>query len=300
MRVGIIGAGSIGLLFAAYMSKVTEVTLYTKTHEQAAEINKNGIVLKIRGGQTVSIVNAQSISEWMGGEDLTIIAVKQYQLQAIMERINQLPIIPKSLLFLQNGMAHLKQLETIPLTNTFVGSVEHGALKENLYTVSHNGEGTTNVAVYKGDYAVLEEFLFLAPPEFPIDVKEDFYQMMLNKLMVNAVVNPLTAILHVKNGELIKNHHYFHVLKNLFSEISTILNLENREKHLQQIIDICHNTSDNRSSMLKDIEAHRKTEVDAILGYILEEARNNKMKAPQIENLYYLIKGKEMIKEEIF
>jgi 2-dehydropantoate 2-reductase len=298
MRVGIIGAGSIGLLFAAYISKVLEVTIYTRTPEQAADITKYGIVLTNRGEQSIAMVKALSISDWEGAEDLTIIAVKQYQLQTIIEKLNQLPVIPNNLLFLQNGMGHLKQLETIPYTNTFVGSVEHGALKENSYTVRHNGEGTTNVAVIKGDCRFLSEFVSSVPQEFPLVMKEDYFKMLLNKLIVNAVINPLTAVLQVKNGELIKNHHFFHVLKNLFSEISSILNLENSEEHQQRIIDICKNTSDNRSSMLKDIEADRRTEVDAILGYILDEARIKEIKAPLVENLYYLIKGKEMKKEE--
>ncbi len=120
--------------------------------------------------------------------------------------------------------------------------------------------------------------------------------MLQNKLIVNAVINPLTAILQVNNGELIKNQYYLQVLKKLFSEISTVLTLENAEEHLQQIIDICKNTSENRSSMLKDIEANRMTEVDAILGFILGEAQRKEMKSPNIETFYYLIKGKEWIK----
>lgn len=298
MRVGIIGAGSIGLLFAAYFNRILDVTIYTRTPEQATEINKYGIVLKKKGEQTISQMKALPINEWKGNEDLTIISVKQYQLQPIIERIKQLPILPNNLLFLQNGMGHLKQLETIPFTNIFVGSVEHGALKENSYTVSHNGEAVTKVAVFKGDPTLLFECISLAPLEFPLVFKEDFFTMLLSKLVVNAVINPLTAILEVENGKLIKNEYYFQVLKNLYSEVSSILNLENTEEQLRQIITICKNTSANRSSMLKDIEAHRMTEVDSILGYILEEAEHKGLKAPQVANLYYLIKGKEMIKEE--
>jgi 2-dehydropantoate 2-reductase len=296
MRVGIIGAGSIGLLFAAYISRVMEVTIYTRTTEQATEIIKNGVVLKKKGEQTISFVKSLPITEWKGAEDLTIVAVKQYQLHPIIGRIKQLPLIPNNLLFLQNGMGHLKQLETLPLTNISVGTVEHGALKENSYTVSHNGEAMTNVAVFNGDSILLSEFVLSAPIEFPLVLQADYFKMMENKLIVNAVINPLTAILQVENGELIKNQYYLRVLKNLYSEISMILNIENAEEHQRQIIDICKNTSENRSSMLKDIEANRMTEVDAILGFILEEAQSRDMKAPQVENLYYLIKGKEMIK----
>jgi 2-dehydropantoate 2-reductase len=242
------------------------------------------------------MVKALPISEWHGKEDLTIITVKQYQLEAVIEKIKELESPPKSLLFLQNGMGHLKLLEKLPVNNLYIGSVEHGAYKENAFTASHNGEGKTNVAVYKGDSAVLREFTGAVSSDFPFVFCEDYYKLLVNKLIVNAVINPLTAMLQVKNGELIKNQFYLKVLKNLFAEVSYILNLEDRELHLRQIIEICQNTEDNRSSMLKDIEAGRDTEVDAILGFLLEEAIDQKKKAPQVENFYYLIKGKEIKK----
>jgi 2-dehydropantoate 2-reductase len=296
MRVGIIGAGSIGLLFAAYISRVMEVTIYTRTPEQAAEINNYGIVLKKGTEQTISLVKALPITRWQGTDDITMITVKQYQLNAIIEEINRLETIPDNLLFLQNGMGHLRKLKNLQASNLFVGSVEHGALKENSYTVSHNGEGTTNVAGFRGNFTILHKFVSTTSVDFPVVLQKDYYEMLLNKLIVNAVINPLTAILQVKNGELITNHYYFSALTNLYSEISSILNLENVENHLQQIITICKNTGENRSSMLKDIEANRLTEVDAILGYILEEAVSKGLKASQVENLFYLIKGKEMMK----
>jgi 2-dehydropantoate 2-reductase len=45
--------------------------------------------------------------------------------------------------------------------------------------------------------------------------------------------------------------------------------------------------------MLKDIETGRKTEIDAILGFLLEEAQKQEKQAPIIKNLYLLVKGKE-------
>ena len=45
--------------------------------------------------------------------------------------------------------------------------------------------------------------------------------------------------------------------------------------------------------MLKDVEAKRMTEVDAILGFLLSEAEKQGKKAPLVESYYYFIKGKE-------
>ncbi|MGG3466565.1 2-dehydropantoate 2-reductase [Neobacillus pocheonensis] len=293
MKVGIIGAGSIGLLFAAYLSKRFDVEIYTRTPEQSFEINKFGICVQKGSERTISVVKAYPISEWRGLEDFTIITVKQYQLKEIIMHNNKLASMPKNLLFLQNGMGHLKLLDNIRAHNTYVGSIEHGALRENPYTVSHNGEGITNVAVFNGNSQPLIQFIAFAPKDFPIILKENYYEMLVNKLMINVVINPLTAILRVKNGELVQNHFYFQALKNLFSEASSILKIENKEFYFDQILNICRSTAENRSSMLKDIEAGRLTEVDAILGYILEEAKRQKRSAPQIENLFFLIKGKE-------
>lgn len=294
MKVGIIGAGSIGLLFAAYLSKCFDVELYTRTPEQAFEINKFGICVKKGSERTISVVKAYPISEWRGLEDFTIITVKQYQLKEIIMHNNQLASMPKNLLFLQNGMGHLKLLENIRAHNTFVGSIEHGALRESPYTVSHNGEGITNVAVFNGNSQPLFQFIASAPQNFPIIMKVNYYEMLVNKLIVNAVINPLTAILRVTNGELVQNQYYFQTLKNVFSEVTSILKIENKELYYEQILNICRSTAENRSSMLKDIEAGRHTEIDAILGYILEEANRQKICAPQIENLFFLIKGKEL------
>lgn len=292
IKVGIIGAGSIGLLFAAYLSKTCGVTVYTRTRVQAEAINHNGVVLKKGDGHFRYDVYAVDIDHWNGKEDVIIVAVKQYQIKEIIEKIAQNQT-SANILFLQNGMGHLKLLSSMKGENILLGSVEHGALKENAYTVKHNGAGVTNIALFSGDFGSVDLFSSLVPVDFPVRVHENYYEMLLSKLIVNSVINPLTAILQVQNGMLLKNSSYYEVLKELFSEITFILDLVEPELYFQKIIEVCENTAQNRSSMLRDIEAGRKTEVDAILGFLLDEAQRKEKQAPITKTLYYLVKGKE-------
>ncbi|MCQ6279764.1 2-dehydropantoate 2-reductase [Bacillus sp. EB600] len=294
MRIGIIGAGSIGLLFAAYLSETCPVTVYTKTVDQAKDINKNGIVLVKNRQEIKRDVEARGIDTWNGQEDLIIVAVKQYQLEEIIKKISQITKIPLNILFLQNGMGHLKLLSRLEGHNLFVGSVEHGAYKESAYRVRQNGEGVTNLALFCGALAGLSSFISLVPIDFPVCFHENYYEMLLNKLIINAVINPLTAILQVENGGLLKNDYYYNVLKDLFTEITFILNLEEPDIYFNRVIEVCQNTAQNRSSMLKDIVSGRKTEVDAILGFLLEKAQQEAKPAPLINSFYNLVKGKEM------
>jgi 2-dehydropantoate 2-reductase len=83
------------------------------------------------------------------------------------------------------------------------------------------------------------------------------------------------------------------VAQNYFSEIAAILQLTNKENYFRQVLEVCQRTSNNRSSMLKDIEQKSQTEVDSIIGFILEEAEKKKIKAPISQMLYDFIKGSE-------
>ncbi|WP_442599398.1 2-dehydropantoate 2-reductase [Neobacillus sp. D3-1R] len=292
MKIGIIGGGSIGLLYAYYLSNLFEVTLYTNTKDQADTINSNGIQLFNNGIVKQAKVKSFCVENWTGEDEWTIIAVKQYHLEFLLNKLMKVkPLKPINFLFLQNGMGHLKYLEKLDVNSILVGSIDHGAYKINSYSVEHNGIGQTKVAIYKGEFSLPSSIFSI--PHFPFVKEENYYNMLLKKLVANAIINPLTALLKIPNGEIIQNEYYFQNAISLFNEIKEILNIDNADQYFQQVINICQNTSTNRSSMLKDIEAHRPTEIDAIVGYILDQAALNQKEAPICQTLYRFIKGIE-------
>ncbi|ESU32872.1 hypothetical protein G3A_08955 [Bacillus sp. 17376] len=296
MKIGIIGGGSIGLLFSYYLSLDNNVSVYTRTREQAELINEHGLHL-IKGGieQDPLQVTAAPIKEWKGNDDLTVVAVKQYQLGGVISVIKDKA--KGSILFLQNGYGHIKLLSELETAEVYVGSVEHGAVRMNGFTVQHNGLGVTRTAVFKGEDDLLRELSTIAPSGFPFILEPDFKEMLIKKLVVNSVINPLTAILKVKNGELIHNPFYFEIFKQMFDECANVLDLPNREQYFEILMTVCEKTANNHSSMYKDIENGRQTEIDAILGYLLELSSSKNIKAPLIHNYYHCIKGKEHERE---
>lgn len=295
MKIGIIGGGSIGLLFSHYLSGRHDVTLYVRSKEQAEKLVSEGLVFEKNNVRMNRRVHSLVFSAWTGKEDITIIAVKQYHLHKILQVIKKASLNnSRSFLFVQNGMGHLKWLNEIENANIFVGTVEHGAYKVSENHVIHTGEGRTKVALFKGDYLTeIRELIRPSIEYFPFFFEENYHKMLTQKLIINAVINPLTAILNVKNGELIDNPHYYYVFKQLFLEISAVLDVTDKEKVFEQLEDVCRKTAENRSSMLKDIDEKRPTEVDAILGYVLEKSRETRINTPLANGLYYLIKGKE-------
>jgi 2-dehydropantoate 2-reductase len=293
MKIGIIGGGSVGLLFSYYLSDLFDVTIYTRTKNQKDELLHNGLHLIESNKIHKKNIKAEVFDLWNGKEELTIIAVKQYQLSEIVMQIVKKQKENTNFLFLQNGMGHLKILKLLNSETIYVSTLEHGAYRKNLFTVEHNGIGQTKLALYRGDFNLPSSIFTI--PKFPIIFETNYFEMLINKLVVNAIINPLTALLNVKNGVIVENENFLRVAHAVFVEIADVLNLENRERYFQQVIDVCQKTSENRSSMLKDLEAKNLTEIDAILGYILNEAELKKIETPICKTLYDFIKGSERL-----
>jgi 2-dehydropantoate 2-reductase len=299
MKIGVIGAGSIGLLFGAYLSRQCTVTMFTRTEEQAIEIKEKGIRVFVDG--KYSFTGHAEVSHTykdLGRQDLIIITVKQYHLKNIEANLK---IVPEDipLLFLQNGMGHLKFINALPLKNVYVGTVEHGALRKASADVAHNGIGKTNLALYRGKKQVLEELLSIKLKNFPFHFYLDYNGMLVRKLIANALINPLTAVLNEPNGALITNKHYHLLFLDLFYEIAEVFPEMDKDEMLNEITGICRRTATNRSSMLKDMDHKTETEVESILGYILEKADYLSVKIPITRSIYRMVKGMEKGEERV-
>jgi 2-dehydropantoate 2-reductase len=292
MKIGIIGGGAVGLLFASYLGRKHSVICQTKTVAQANLLKERPIELILKNDYIkTGVESCQDLSK-ESKLDLVVVAVKQYHLKSIKNTLLQ---ISKNtpLLFLQNGLAHLTFIETLPHHHIFVGTVEHGAVKLGDITVRHNGVGSTNVAVVRGDEQKLNYLFEDRIPLFSFQLKMDYKTMLLKKLFVNVLINPLTAITNVKNGRIIENPFLQGVQVQLFDELMYLFPEMKGEIELQDIKSVCLNTSDNHSSMLKDFETKKTSELETIVGVLISKAQKEKKQIPSIHLLYQLLKGIE-------
>ncbi|MED3578069.1 2-dehydropantoate 2-reductase [Bacillus thuringiensis] len=291
MKIGIVGPGAIGLLYTFYLQKSNQnVTLFTRTAKQAEELNETGVTcIRDRTCETVypSVLPIESMVAQ--NLDYIFIAVKQYHIDDI------LPFVEgaASLIFLQNGMSHLQKMLNIGCENIAVGIVEHGAKKEGGHIVHHTGVGVTKFGVVCGQSIHFESVFHSFPVSyFPVQIETDWKEIMHKKLVVNVCINPLTALLGVKNGELTKNRFFYQMMEQVFQEVAFLIRGE-KEMVWQMVRNVCEGTSRNTSSMLADVRADRQTEINAIVGYVLEEAKKQQRPVPTLQFLFDAIKGLE-------
>ncbi|WLD95055.1 2-dehydropantoate 2-reductase [Alkalihalobacillus sp. AL-G] len=294
MRVGIIGGGSIGLLFAAYFQKNGhDVTVYVKREEQYTRLLNSGLVLQTL---TTTFSSTPEVKIFQSAKkefhDLLIVAVKSYDLEHVLPVVKSCFTDSRYLLLLQNGMKHTRWLSDLCMFSVYLGIVEHGALRDSDTKVLHTGIGQTKIAPYLIEGTGLD-WGGLTFDSFPFQQKADWYKMLSRKLLINAVINPLTALYKVRNGELLERNTFIQKMEVLFKEICKVLDVEDKERSWKELVTVCKNTSNNKSSMLRDIERGNKTEIEAITGYVLIMAEQQNIHLPYNQFVFETIKGLE-------
>lgn len=270
MKIGVLGGGSIGLLVAKYLCENHDVTVYVRRSQQKQKLNDHGLFLSSL--LTPSRVSALLTTE-MNDEECIIICVKQPELSSVLPLLSSFnkntPII-----FLQNGMGHINLIQDV-VQPVYMGIVTHGALRNSDHIVTHTGKGIIKLANFSGtdeDLAIIVQKLNNGT--FPFQIETNWQKVLAEKLVINAVINPLTAIFEVPNGDIIRNVHLMHLAKELCREACSILQLDFlvQWNHVQTV---ATNTKENISSMWKDIKNNRKTENEAISGYLVEKSNSS-------------------------
>lgn len=289
LNVVVVGAGAVGMLVASFLSEKYQVTLVTRTESQKEQIKKNGIVrINLDGSLSYHHVRAMTNLQQVEDNSIVIVAVKYNQLKDIYIQLQHLHN-NTPLLFLQNGLAHFEEVLQLPQKTIAFSSCQFGAERKNEYTVQHRGIGLFKIAVEKGGKQSFSIFQQVNSELFPITFEEDAEQMLFEKAFLNCFINPLTAILQVRNGDLIRNEHTYQLLKNLYEEMIEAFPEQQQKLSFEAVENLCRNTGENISSMLSDRLNGRKTEADTIIGAVIKKAQNRGKTLPILNTLYHII-----------
>ena len=229
-----------------------------------------------------------------------------------------------TILFLQNGMGMVEEVnekvfrneETRP--NYIVGVISHGVYPRGAFAVVHAGQGTTAIGLLPRKPGQLQTdgftpsagYLLRTMTRTPVlaavsFAPTDLLQMQLEKLAVNAIINPLTVMFDCRNGELLHNASISRVMRLLLAEISLVIrslpelqNVPNVKMRFapdrleQQAVYIAARTAENLSSMQQDALAGKMTEIDYITGYIIRKGEELGIKCVTNYMLMHMVKGK--------
>ena len=287
------------MLYAARLAKSgVSTVVVTRTWLQAEQLERRGITLRQLDGSKLQIpVEARPVEQGLPAADLYLVTVKQTDLPGLLPALRTAASDGARFLALQNGMGHQELLASVlPEPQSFFGIHSEGARRLTATEVAHTGTGTLRVGPWRKKAnldPLIAAFADAANNAgFHVSCVAEVEPFAWRKLLANSLINPLTAIFDVPNGALLENSHTVRLMRELFEEAAAVarnFGQKMEESDWQEIGIICRNTSRNLSSMLQDIKRQRRTEVEAINGYIVKKGKEAGIPTPLHECLLRVI-----------
>lgn len=282
----ILGAGAMGCLMAARLRDAGgEITMLLRN---AAPEQR--IVLVLEEGGTRREINLPGSGAQLGaGISHLLVTTKAYDVEhAVRSLIHRLD--PQSqVLLLVNGLGYAQPLlQDFPWLQLFYGTTTEGAYRTAPRHICHAGSGQTRIGrpgqeTPPGWMNQWQQAL----PDCRWDA--DIARALWLKLAINCAINPLTALHNCRNGALASRQELAEEVAGLCTEIAAVTTAqgygdlaENLHHNVQAVI---KGTADNHSSMLQDVLAGRRTEIDYINGHLLRVAAQCGIDMPRNEAL---------------
>lgn len=291
LTLGILGLGAIGCLIASQLPASVKTFALLRQNKKTVEMFE---FLLEKDSSTTHI----SLPVWEASSsclDVLIVCCKASRTLTALSQW-QSGIGPKTqIVILQNGLGQHDQVhERFPNNALFAASTTEGANRKNRHHIRHAGKGITQWGYYAGPEQPLK--LDITTLSGIHQQQDNIQQVLLDKLAINAVINPLTVKYDCANGALLTNPTAFAEFKHLSDEIENCLVALKVSlsfplfERAQQVADL---TKNNISSMLQDIRNQQETEIDFINQYLIRKSAEINLALPINQQLVDYIKQKQ-------
>lgn len=288
MEIIVLGAGAIGSLYGAKLAADNNVTVVGRP-EHVASINSSG--LKIEGIEP-QIVRVSAVTEvkQIGPQSLIILTTKVPDTDAALRAIAPLVRDDTTILCLQNGLGS-EQIARVALGGrgtVLRGITQFGAIFESPGVIRYMAAGYTVIEASESVARVL------SAAGLDCRVSPNIAHDVWHKLMMNCVVNPITAILGCEVGT-IANPQLAPLKRLVINECVAVAATQgiSVEGDLVREIDDFFRPSHNLASMLQDLRHGHATEIDYMNGAVAALAARQNIPCPVNSALTSIIKAME-------
>ena len=291
MKIIILGAGAIGSLFGAKLSELNDVTLIGR-REHVDRINKHGLMMAGLENKIYRIRAADRINK-IKENTLIILSTKVYDSEKSINPIKNLLRKDTIILCLQNGMNSEDIVKKIVGGRCTVlrGITNFGAIYLKPGHVNYTNYSYTAIEKSRKSNEIAGNFKKCGLNGY---AARDIKYEMWKKLIFNCVLNPITAILKMKNKGIIDEK--INPLKKLI--VDECLEVAGKDGIYFDIdfvkaINKEFINSKNISSMQQDLLKGKRTEIDYLNGAVVALGKKYSIECPVNEALTIIIKGME-------
>ena len=290
----VVGTGAMACLFAARLSAAhIPVSMLGTWKEGLQALRQNGVtVLEKDGREQAYPVNVIDDPTACAGIPYALVLVKSWQTERAARQLS-ICLAPQGLaLTLQNGMTNREILAQ--LLGAALGATTAGAYLQGPGRVRSAGEGVITLVIHSRLKPLAD---LLGSAGFIVETVSDASVLLWGKMVINAAINPISALLRVRNGELLEQPSARSLLALAVREAAAVAIAKGvRLPYPDPVVateTIARRTANNQSSMLQDILRGAPTEISAINGVIVDSGEQTGVPTPINRTLLLLVKAIE-------
>ena len=291
----LVGTGALATLFAARLSEAGHGVHMLGTWKKGlAELQMHGARIKdVDGNEHAYEVHATDDPLEVRDAKYALVLVKSWQTERAAHQLKQVLASDGLAVTLQNGIGNRETLtRDLGPARVSLGVTTTGATLLGPGLVKIGGEGILS----------LEQNQALGPLEaalrssnFNLQIVEDAQSLIWGKLVINAAINPLTALLQVSNGELLSHPKARRMMGELARETAEVAAAEHVHLPFNNPVDaaedVARKTAANYSSMFQDVLRGAPTEIDAISGAVMKRGAKHGIKTPYNKACWTMVRA---------
>jgi 2-dehydropantoate 2-reductase len=301
MKIVVVGSGAIGSLYGAFLSTIkgNDVILVGRDPHVSA-IRSNGLIIRGIMGNHLFHLNAVDHASELSEADLILLTTKTYDTLEAITSAKHLIDKGAYILLIQNGLG-TEDIVADALNSTRVlrATTCMGALRTEPGIVTATGCGLTEIGSrFPENYEFVKMISKMFKDcGFEVRTSENIEGVVWTKTLVNCGINPVGALTGLTNGEVYKNPELRNLVIKLVEEAVKVvkaLGIElTTDDPVRYALGTAKATGNNINSMLQDIMAGKRTEIDAITGEIIRLGKELGIDTPSNEVVFALIKAIE-------
>ena len=283
MKIAVLGAGAMGCLYGGMLAEAGHQVVFVDIRRKQVEaLNRIGLEIET-ANRTRRITNIRAVSDpaEAGRVELVLVFVKAVHTELAMQNARGLIGENTVILTLQNGLGNIEKLNAVAgQARVVAGTSGHGSTSLQAGRIRHAGIGNTVIGEQNGAHS--ERIKTLAAlfnhAGITTEISENITGLIWTKLIVNVGINALTALSGLRNGQLLDYPESQALMQSAIEEACNVAQAKGFRFEVEDLAEYTRNialkTAQNRSSMLQDVLAKRRTEISVINGAVAEQGES--------------------------
>lgn len=279
-----------------------DVTLVDVMQPVVDVLNSSGLRIESKDGTVATIpIKATTQPAGVGVVDLVLVFVKCYHTEAAIKAAAPLIGPATKVLSLQNGWGNGPRIAGIVgEERVLLGVCYHSATVLGPGRIRHGGQGPTHLGAWRSqpDGSVERVAEMFKAAGLETHVAPDIVKEIWSKLALNICTLPTSALLRLEAARLVQHPGVVELMAALLKETVAIaqasqiaMDYNERWESITGLLKRCGPGA--KSSMLQDVEARRRTEIDVINGAIAAAGRELNIATPHNDDMVWMVRSLE-------